>query len=296
MEEERCFRCDKNQEEVKLLDAVYNNEVVKICEECSLTEDVPIIRKPSSSQLIESEKPYTVKQRLRRMAGFKEEKQISVAEKIARKMMGDVKIDDLRKPKDYKAVLDEKFLLAKKRNVPVNLIDNYNWAILRERKRRKIDRKQLAEAIGESEIAVKMIENKELPDDALRIIAKIEQYFSIKLRRDDDRIMWPKLIKSKVEKPTDGREIGKTEAKIEKPAVVLKFDPETTRNITIDDLRKMKEERGKEAIEQAGKKALDLKKEINVSEMVWRAKEENRKIEAEKEDKNLIDSEIEFED
>lgn len=265
---ETCFRCDRTKEEVKLLDVIYNNEIVKVCEECALIEDLPVIRRPNSHQLLESEKPYTVRERLRRMAGLKDDKQEKVKE-VMRKI-SDVKIDDLRKPKDYKKILEEKYELARKKNKPVNLIDNFNWSIMMGRKKRRIDRKQLAEAIGESETAIKMIENKEMPDDFSRIISKIEQYFGIKLRKEEeesDRVR--ESIKEKLQRNKGG--------KINEPAVVLKFDKETAKNITIADLKKLKDER--------------KKVEEKIEDVIWSSKKEEKKDES-----NESRGEIEFED
>ena len=208
---DECFRCGRKEDKVKLLDAVYEKEIAKICEECSVFENVPIIRKPTSSQIEESQKSYSIGERMRRMrANSKQEPEKFNPVSIS--------LDKLRKPKDYKSLLDSKFKKAKENNQPLNLVDNYNWHILMTRKKRKIDRKQLANAIGESEEVIRMIEEKFLPDDALRIIAKIEQYLGIKIR-------------------TGGEEVKITQKKI------LRFDPETTKKITIDDLRRMKEAR-----------------------------------------------------
>ena len=94
---ESCIRCERESEEVKLVDAIYNREMVKICEECAISENMPIIRKPSTNQLKESEKPYSVGERMKRMAGIakneikKEEFKPAV-----------LTLDRLRKPKDYK--------------------------------------------------------------------------------------------------------------------------------------------------------------------------------------------------
>ena len=56
MEEEMCFRCERTGKEARLFDAIYENEMVKVCEKCSITENIPVVRKPSTSQLRESEK------------------------------------------------------------------------------------------------------------------------------------------------------------------------------------------------------------------------------------------------
>ena len=143
---ERCCRCERNGEEVKLLDGVDGNEVIKICEECSLVEGMPIVRRPNTSQLKESEKPYSVRERLRRMAGLPDKKED--ASEIARNI-GNITLDYLRN-KSKENAIKEKLWMAKVKNLPVALVDNYHWSILMERKKRKLTRKQLAEMVGES--------------------------------------------------------------------------------------------------------------------------------------------------
>ena len=225
MNEEKCFRCERNKDEVKLLDAIYGKEIVKICEECSLIEDIPIIRRPSTKQLAESEKPLKVRERLRMMAGLEDPKE--EISKISKSLMN-VKLDNLRKPKDPREILEEKFSLAKKRNIPLSLVDNFDWLIMIERRKRKMDRKQLADAIGESETAIKMIENKEMPDDAFKIISKIEQYFNIKLKKETTNLQTQERKNRDME-----------------PARILNLDKEAIEKLTIADLREMKEEQEK---------------------------------------------------
>ena len=213
MEEEKCFRCDKSENQAKLLDAIYGNEIVKICEECSLVEQIPIIRKPTSFQLKESDKPYTVYQRLSRMAG------VGFRGQVKQEQPRGLTLDNLRKPKDYLKVMQEKQERAKKYNRPMDLIDNFHWNISMERKKRHMSLTQLGGIIGESETTLKMIEQGFVPDDGNRIIGKIEQYFNINLRK------------------TSAKPISK-----EQPARILNFDQKSLDSLTIEDLKKMKEE------------------------------------------------------
>jgi hypothetical protein len=48
---EKCVRCERDDREVKLLNAIDNKEVIKICEECATLENMPVIRKPTLEQL-----------------------------------------------------------------------------------------------------------------------------------------------------------------------------------------------------------------------------------------------------
>ncbi|MBI2630544.1 helix-turn-helix transcriptional regulator [Candidatus Pacearchaeota archaeon] len=243
--EEICSKCSRSADEVRLLDAISDSEMVKICEECAILEEIPVIRKPSSSQLEKSDRKYNVNQRLRRMAGLTKEE--------LRREYDEVTLNSLRKTKDYKTILEERFKTAKERNKPLNLVENYNWVILMARKNKKLSRNQLAEAVGEPEIVIKMIENNELPDDASRIIKKIEQYLGVHINRDEVKSEEINLIEESAEEveshpsliieeqKEDEEKLKKVEEKIinEKP----KFDAEAVKNITIADLVKLKKER-----------------------------------------------------
>lgn len=249
-----CERCERSDKEVKLVDAIYDREIVKICEECALTENIPIVRRPSSSQLQESEKSYSVGERMKRMAGVAHN-EIKKEEFKPQTLT----LDRLRKPKDYRTIINDKFQQAKQNNQPLNLVDNYQWHILMARKNRKISRKQLADAIGESENTVRLIEEKFLPDDALRVINKIEQYFGIGLKIGSQPITSAYI---------DNRPV---------PTRVIKIDAKLAENVTIDDLRKMKEAREKA-----------VKDDINMAEFVWNA--------SGKSNKKMIDAEVSFEE
>lgn len=69
-ERDACSICERN--DVRLVDAVVDNEIKKICDSCAaIHEDIVIIPKPTAEQLKESERSFTVYERLRRMARLK---------------------------------------------------------------------------------------------------------------------------------------------------------------------------------------------------------------------------------
>ncbi len=301
---ECCFRCEKNEKETRLLDAIYENDIVKICERCAVVEDIPIIRKPTTSQLREVERSQTVYQRLKRMSGEdeKKKKHESILDKIR-------KLDEhpeLEKPEEKK---------------PFNLIDNFHWYVARARRNRGLSQKQLAWALGESETAIKMIEKRELPEDPEKFIRKIEQFFQIKIReRSYEEVEVEKRraeekrkfrlptsekleeagqkieaepIKPIVQEPevdeldiidvTSDRnvfeEIEETEKK-SSPTQILTFKPEVMKNLTVADLKEMKEEREREerllALEEERKKALQAESIVKELEAEERRKKELR--------------------
>jgi ribosome-binding protein aMBF1 (putative translation factor) len=262
---EVCFKCERSGEDVRLLDAISGGEIVKMCEKCALIEDMPIIKRPTTQQLKESERPYSVKERLRRMAGLSEEKEEvkRIAEKIT-----DVSLDDLR-------LKIEKEELAKKKSRPLNLIDNFHWHVFMARRKKKLTRKELADLLGESETAVKMIENKELPEDSLILINKIEQFFGIKLKKEElkeeEEAEEERVRDAIKEKLDESKELKRRE----EPAIILKFNSESIKKVTIADLKRIKEE----LVE-------DIEKE-EVEEGKWR-KEEN--------EDNLLGDDVEIVD
>lgn len=292
-----CYRCGRSREEVRLLDAILNDEIVKICEDCSFRENIPIINKPTTSQLKESERPYTVKERLRRMAGLYAEEKEEIR-KIAKKI-SDVTLDDLWRRKKEKE-MEEKYELSKKKTKPLFLIENFHWHVFMARIKKKLTRKQLAQLLSESETAIKMIENKEIPDDSLVLINKLEQFFGIKLKKEG---IEEKRIKEAVKKRLEKKEKPEISEKIEvepeesdkteeKPVRILKFDRKSIENITIADLQRMREK-------EEEKKKLEKQKKMKADELMRQIeKEEQEKEEKrweEEAEKSLIGDELELE-
>jgi len=63
------------------------------------------------------------------------------------------------------------------------LKDNFHWDLLEKRRIKNITRKQLAQAIGSSEVEIKMIENGVLPSRDFVLISKLEKFYGINLRK-----------------------------------------------------------------------------------------------------------------
>lgn len=247
MGDETCFRCMRSGRIVKLLDAVYGNEISKICEECALIEDIPIIRKPSSFQLEAASKPYSVSERLRRMSGVSQKANITEIKSIRKEeRISGLTLDKLRQPKDYSEILKRREERAKKRNQPLDLVANYNWIMQRARRSRKMTVSQLGGIIGETDSNIKMIEDGFLPDDADRIIKKIEQFFKINLRNSGAAQEQIRI------------------ERVKQPARILSFNPKSLNELTIHDLKAIKEQREKLSQEEADKEI--------ASKIVWQGK------------------------
>ncbi len=285
---EECVRCHRAEEEIKLFDVIYGNEMVKMCERCAILEEIPIIKKPTTSQLKEAEKNYSVYQRLKRMAGLekKEEKHETILSRI--------------KQLDENPELE----MPEKTNT-LNLVHNFHWYIMRARRNKGLSQRQLAMLLGESEEAIKMIERGELPGEPEILIKKLEQFFQIRLKERTEREIeeekkkfressFIKRRELETERETEATEnepeveilneeevvssiasgIGvDIERDIDKekiPARVLNYNPDALKNLTLSDLQKMKEEREKaEKIIKVGEgefKAEDFVKEAREEE------------------------------
>ena len=170
---ETCFRCNRNDMEVRLFDGFYGMESVKVCEKCSLIENMPIIKTHNSEELYKNGHQ-TVRERLSHLAGLAApKKEKSIYEKL----------------KD----LDNQPELEKPENITFKLIENFHWHVLRERRRKCLSQKQLAESIREKEEIVKMIEKNVLPRGALQIIQKLERFLGINLIKNKP---YDKLVES----------------------------------------------------------------------------------------------------
>jgi ribosome-binding protein aMBF1 (putative translation factor) len=179
---EKCSRCFRNSEEVKLFDGIYVNDVVKICEKCSLISGMPIIKRPSSDQLKKSEKPYGVRNRLERMA------HLQAHEKQEKSSFDSIK------------ELETKPELEKPEDLVFKLVDNFHWIMQTERRRKGLTPKQLADSVNESESAIKLLEKGVVPNKSLNLIRTLEQFLKVRLIKRDflDSISEKKAEENKV--------------------------------------------------------------------------------------------------
>ncbi len=162
---EICTRCGISGNEVRLFDAICEGRMDVICERCSIIENIPIIKKPDSSQLKESEEQKVYK-KMKQIAGMRAQK-----------------YRDTYFQGDRIRELDEHPELEKPEKEKLNLTENFHWEIMRYRRRKGLSQRQLAETINESEIAIQMIENGKLPEKPEPLIRKLEQFFQFKLRK-----------------------------------------------------------------------------------------------------------------
>ena len=137
-----------------LVDAIEEGKIVRVPEDYARREGLLILRK--SGQILGDG------------LSTKEKK-----EEESRKNKGFIGMDDLRKP-----------LSTKNNELLKELVENFHWIIVQKRKARGLNSKKVAEAIGESELNIKMIENGVLPMNNFVLINKLESYYGVSLRKN----------------------------------------------------------------------------------------------------------------
>ena len=137
----------------RIVEAIEQGRIVKVPEDYARREGLPILRRQV-------------------MDGYG---QIETGSKSE----GEEKVLDL----SLRGWENKEWVLYKKNFVAKDLIDNFHWHISRARRARGLSRKQVAEAIGEKEDSLKMIENGVLEKDDFMLVNKVQDYLSINLRK-----------------------------------------------------------------------------------------------------------------
>lgn len=175
----------RKQPEPALVEAIEEGRIVKVPEDYAKREGLLILRRHSIGAEKKQE-PVMLKKRL-------------VKDEIFHG------IDDFRKP-----------LRIKEGEIRGELVENFHWQVSQRRRMRKLTRKQVAEAVGETEDNLKLIENGILPANNFVLINKLESYLGLTLRKNkasDASALLQKIAKAKSEeKKTEVKEPDKGNA------------------------------------------------------------------------------------
>jgi ribosome-binding protein aMBF1 (putative translation factor) len=172
---EKCFRCGASSENTIIYDALSSEGLVRICGNCNIKENLPVLKKAGA---VPPEKRQTVYERMTRMSGFNpKEREIREREEERKKQN-----------EDMKQVMDRNFReeimttnMKKETAGESNLVRNFHWEMMKARRAKHMSQRQLAEALGESELAIRMAERGMLPRERERLVRKIENYLHIKI-------------------------------------------------------------------------------------------------------------------
>lgn len=222
-----CVRCGSSEGKTILFEAISKDGVVLICEKCSIQEGIPVIKRPTNFQLTTSVTPYTVYERLSRMAGLNpnQHKQKVSMENLERGR------NDKGQEASLRQIVDKGYQKKAEEGRPVrdDLVPNFHWVVLMARRLRKLTQEQVAKEIEEPVAALISMERGVAPSDRPAIISKLENFFRIRLYKTTQLLSQEEPKSHVPERPKIRRED-------------VKFDRDTSGKLTIADLRELKKE------------------------------------------------------
>ena len=274
-----CFRCGADGGKVNLHKVISKTDgIVYVCDNClEYEEDLPEIKKRDPSKPAPGQTVYERLSRSARLNPVEHRKNVYNPEKqkLIEKNDGQLK-----------TVISKSINEQKKRVEPrADLIDNFRWKIMRERRSRKMSQEQLAETIMEPISSIKLAEEGIIANWDDKLVDKLERYLRISLRRDF----------SERRSMNDAKEAMLQE--ISKGS--LSFTPEVARNFTIADLSKLKEhgvEISGEELEKLQEQKEEVIEEKKPSFFLRLFGRKKKKEEIPEEEEKDLDEEDEFDD
>lgn len=164
----RCIACKRTSDEIELFKGILVDGMVMVCSECAEKEGMPIIKKPSESQLSKADERYTVRERMERMSGMHDTTEISDDQMVTQGNLAKLRIPA---PKQHHE----------------DILDNYYWTLNLARRRKKLTLTQLAEKMQVEPKTIQGIEKGKLPDDFEALFIKLEAFLGIKLLKNHKR-------------------------------------------------------------------------------------------------------------
>ncbi|MBU3923333.1 MAG: hypothetical protein KJ592_00280 [Nanoarchaeota archaeon] len=161
----RCTICKKTSDETKIFEGIYNSEMVRVCKECADDEGIPIIKKPSESQLDKADARYTVRERMERISGFRDTTEISDDQIVTQGNLARLRIPP-------------------KKEMHEDVLDNYYWELNIARRRKKMSIVYLAEKMQVEPKVIQGIEKGKIPKNFQELFIKLEAFLGIKLLKN----------------------------------------------------------------------------------------------------------------
>ncbi len=174
----KCYLCGIESGEVLLYEGIHKKfGIVNICNKCYAKNIIPLIEKKEIN-MDEINKRVSVRERLSRMAHVD----------VKREEVKEIKIsnDDVH----LKDLVEKNF----KKDIEIgprhfnDLVDNFNWVVMRKRRNMKLTRSELADAVMEQPIVIESLEGGNLPKDYVLLIKKIENYLGIRLLKKSGEV------------------------------------------------------------------------------------------------------------
>jgi ribosome-binding protein aMBF1 (putative translation factor) len=234
----RCAICKKTSDETKLFEGIFNAEMINVCSYCAEDEGVPIITKPSETQLEKADERYSVRERMEQMSGMRDTTEISKDQIVTQGNLAKLRMPA---PKEHHE----------------DALDNYYWTLNIARRRKKLSLTQLAEKMQVDPQIIQDIEKGKLPEKFQDLFIKIEAYLGIKLlkghtrkvnfiRNYDTEKEILKRVGEKMDAPESVDEYHKDEIALKEQIAKGEIDfsrREQLQDVSLNDLVEMKKER-----------------------------------------------------
>lgn len=167
-----CFRCGVSDSEEELIEAIYKSGVVKVCRKCYSKLRIPIIEK-KKVDWEEVDRRVSVRERLKKASGVEKSPSVVKREKYGLRT-DNITLDDIVKKnlEKNKVSFD---------SVSGEVVDNFNWIIMRKRRSLKMSQSELAESVFVPEVVISALEKGTLPMDYKKLLKKIEAVLGVSL-------------------------------------------------------------------------------------------------------------------
>jgi len=161
----RCIICKKTSDEAELFNGIRVDGMVMVCGECAEKEGIPIIKKPSESQLNKADERYSVRERMEKMSGMRDATEISDDQIITQGNLAKLRMPA---PKQHHE----------------DVLDNYYWTLNMVRRRKKLTITQLADKMQVDPSIIQGIEKGKLPENFEELFIKLEVFLGTKLLKN----------------------------------------------------------------------------------------------------------------
>lgn len=145
-----------------MYEGILEDGMVMVCSLCAENEGIPVIKKPTSEQLSKAERRYSVRERMERLSGVGQTTDISPDQTMVQRNLARLKMPE-------------------KKQLNEEVVENYDWNIKIERRRRKMTLPQLAAQSGIDYDTLQLVEKGQLPSNFKEIFLKLESFLGIRL-------------------------------------------------------------------------------------------------------------------
>jgi ribosome-binding protein aMBF1 (putative translation factor) len=281
----RCSVCGKSKEEAVLFEGISEGKVIDICDDCAQLNQVPLIKKPTSDQLMTADQKYSVRERME-MISDKTGRTMSTDQSVAKKNIEKIH-----------------FPIVKKQE-PESLIKNYFWVLKVERRKRKLTLDAVSKETGIASDILKSIEEGQLPKNFEETIRLLEGFFSIRLLTEHEK--HPRFVLRKTQERVEKDILEETKSNMEFREVSKEKQMEEEvkeRDRPFSTIIEPKKERVEIKVEEReektnkmkdiGKGKFDFSKRQNLDNITLSDLSELKK---EKEKKDMIGSDLELDE